>query len=200
MLKSGIVLNDINQDTTLGVPQGGVLSPLLFNIYMHEFDKIINEHLENLQKELNITRKGKKNHTMEYKKITSKIKNEKNKAETAKKRGNKDQFFKCLKLRAKYQNESRKIKSTSFAKTPIRFLYVRYADDWIIITNSSLAIIEDVKEFIAKTLSENFKLQLSENKIVITSLQDSEAHFLGFVICNNQKISKTITFTDKKQE
>jgi retron-type reverse transcriptase len=29
------------KDTILGVPQGGIASPTLFNIYMHEFDEFI---------------------------------------------------------------------------------------------------------------------------------------------------------------
>ncbi len=39
MLKSGVLHGDIFEKTTKGTPQGGVISPLLANIYLHHFDK-----------------------------------------------------------------------------------------------------------------------------------------------------------------
>jgi RNA-directed DNA polymerase len=38
MLKAGVIENGQYRPTTTGTPQGGVLSPLLTNIYLHEFD------------------------------------------------------------------------------------------------------------------------------------------------------------------
>lgn len=40
-LKSGIMDNLTIQPSLLGIPQGGIASPYLFNIYMHELDKFI---------------------------------------------------------------------------------------------------------------------------------------------------------------
>ncbi len=42
-LKSGILANGIIIDTEKGSPQGGNLSPLLANIYLDEFDKLLEE-------------------------------------------------------------------------------------------------------------------------------------------------------------
>lgn len=45
--KAGIVEDFTYYDTILGVPQGGISSPILFNIYMHEFDKYVLNTLKN---------------------------------------------------------------------------------------------------------------------------------------------------------
>lgn len=45
-LKSGILDMNIPKDTLLGIPQGGIASPILFNIYMHELDEYVINHLK----------------------------------------------------------------------------------------------------------------------------------------------------------
>jgi RNA-directed DNA polymerase len=56
-LKCGIFYSDILESSKLGTTQGSVLSPLLYNIYLHEFDKFIcNEfqsHIEDINTEEN---------------------------------------------------------------------------------------------------------------------------------------------------
>jgi RNA-directed DNA polymerase len=39
MLKAGVMEGELFQHTAEGTPQGGILSPLLANIYLHEFDR-----------------------------------------------------------------------------------------------------------------------------------------------------------------
>ena len=38
MLKAGYVESDLYHATTIGTPQGGILSPLLSNVYLNDFD------------------------------------------------------------------------------------------------------------------------------------------------------------------
>lgn len=45
-LKAGILENNNFHDTFLGIPQGGIASPILFNIYMHEFDLYIQNQIQ----------------------------------------------------------------------------------------------------------------------------------------------------------
>ncbi|WP_240420315.1 group II intron reverse transcriptase/maturase [Paenibacillus periandrae] len=47
MLKAGIMENSIITDSNLGTPQGGILSPLLANAYLHSFDKTLESSYEN---------------------------------------------------------------------------------------------------------------------------------------------------------
>lgn len=56
--KSGIMEGDITKDTTLGIPQGGIASPILFNIYMHNFDMFVEKRLEELVRTKNLQREA----------------------------------------------------------------------------------------------------------------------------------------------
>lgn len=42
-LKAGVLEGELYQDTPEGAPQGGVLSPLLSNIYLHQLDQLMTE-------------------------------------------------------------------------------------------------------------------------------------------------------------
>jgi Retron-type reverse transcriptase len=41
LIKAGYVEEGVKRDSLLGVPQGGIISPILSNIYLHEFDKFV---------------------------------------------------------------------------------------------------------------------------------------------------------------
>jgi len=47
-LRAGVVIDDKYQGTTIGVPQGGIISPILSNIYLHSFDVYLNKLKEEL--------------------------------------------------------------------------------------------------------------------------------------------------------
>ena len=50
-LRAGIMEKKLFQDTKLGTPQGGIISPLLANIYLHELDKYMEKYTGQSQTE-----------------------------------------------------------------------------------------------------------------------------------------------------
>jgi len=62
----------------------------------------------------------------------------------------------------------------------LRFLFVRYADDWILLTNADYQLNEKFKALIKDFLSNELGATLSEEKTTITDIREKSAHFLGF--------------------
>lgn len=60
--RAGILTDLLYSDSFLGIPQGGIASPILFNIYMHEFDKYV---LNTLAIELDWSQGGKPSRSTE---------------------------------------------------------------------------------------------------------------------------------------
>lgn len=67
-LNSGYLWEKAYYKTYAGTPQGGIVSPILANIYLHELD----EEIERMMNEFNTTKRQRKAHS-EYKNISDKI-------------------------------------------------------------------------------------------------------------------------------
>lgn len=165
-LEAGYVLdNKWYSQEGIGTPQGGVISPILANIYMHELDRFIAD----LTKELNLGDRRGENPTY------SKLNRERGKAL---KEGNK-LLYKSLGL------EMRKISSRNLMDPKfIRIVYVRYADDFIIGVFGSLSMAESIKQRIAAFLDKELGLSLSLTKTKITNCSNDNVSFLGAEIKN----------------
>jgi len=179
MLKAGY-LEDWKWNQTLsGSPQGGVVSPILSNIYLDKLDKWIET---TLLPQYNRGKKRKKYGPYEslYKKITR-----------AKKKGDRGtvQFL---------RKQRRKLPSKDPTDPDYRRLrYVRYADDFLLGFNGPKSDAEEIKQHIREYMHTCMKLQLSEEKTLITHAT-TEAQISR--LCNCKPRSQYQTRQTRKKE
>lgn len=164
MLKAGYLEDWKFNQTISGCPQGGVISPLLANIYLNEFDQWMEKTVipEN-------TRGKRQKGNPAYNRMNAQI-------DKAKKSGDKRKVHK-LKV------ERRSIPSVDpYDKNYRRCRYVRYADDFIIGFTGSKAEAEAIKTRMRDFLKCELKLELSEEKTLITNAGSQAARFLNYDI------------------
>ncbi len=122
-LRAGVMYKGSINETLTGTPQGGIISPLLANLYLDQLDK----YMESIS--LNLTM---------------------------------------------YQRRRRRVKGKG------NFLYVRYADDFVVLCNGTKAETLAMKEELRGFLSTK-GLMLSEEKTKVTHITEG-FQFLGYRI------------------
>jgi group II intron reverse transcriptase/maturase len=174
LLEAGYLEDWKFNKTYSGTPQGGVLSPLLANIYLDKLDKHVEKAIKAFDKG---TRRAP---SQEYMALASQ-------KSAAVRKGAK-------KLASDLTKQMRKIPSV-VPNDPNykRLTYVRYADDFMLGIIGSKSEAQEIKRDIGDYLKDNLKLKLSEEKTLITSATQDTAKFLGYEIKNqtsNTKLSK----------
>lgn len=171
LLKAGYLEDWKYNKTYSGTPQGGVLSPLLSNIYLDRLDKYIGMAIKEFDKGL------RKAPNPEYARLVQARHN-------AKKKGYHDESKKMKKLMM--QLPSNDPNDPNFR----RLKYVRYADDFMLGVIGPKSEAEEIKRKIGAFLKDNLKLELSEKKTLITHAIQESARFLGYEIkvqmCNTK--------------
>ncbi len=120
-LRAGVLEKGKLRNTMTGTPQGGIISPLLANIYLHEFDVYMRKYTA-----LN-----------------------------------------------EWSRRKRRAQGLS------NFVYVRYADDWVILCNGTRAQVEEMKGEVNDFLQSELNLTLSLEKTKITHITEG-FKFLGY--------------------
>lgn len=166
LLRAGYLdLQGTSQNSLAGTPQGGIVSPILSNVYLHELDEKVEEICKRESKG------KKKQENPDYKKLKDRIYYLRKKGAT--------HTYKFRELIKRQRNTpSVVVNDPNF----IRIKYQRYADDWIIGICGPRTVAERVKEELKDFLKESLKLTLSEEKTCITQARKEEAQFLGTLI------------------
>ena len=181
MLKAGYAQDWKYNATWSGTPQGGVISPILANIYLHELDTF----MEDMICQFNKGERRKDN--PDYKKLCRQmiiINRELRELRQKFKEGKplNDARKEILRERREIQKKMRVINSRLHVDSEYRRLrYVRYADDFIIgvigTRKEAESVMLQVKEYINNVLL----LEVSEEKTCIADANDG-VRFLGYDI------------------
>ena len=175
-LKAGYMENWKFHKTFSGTPQGGVVSPILANIYLHELDEKIKEIAAGYEKG-----KGRRRRA-EYRKISSRIRYLRKLIDKARAEGD---VMRTKELMAEFRKKQLEIGRIQ-AKDPMdpgykRLNYIRYADDFLIGTIGSKQEAKEVFQTIKLYLETELKLSISEEKSGIHFAPDGIT-YLGYGI------------------
>jgi RNA-directed DNA polymerase len=122
-LRAGIMEQGNLRHSLIGTPQGGIVSPLLANIYLHELDRYMERYTE----------------------------------------------------LSNWERRKRKIQERA------NFLYVRYADDFVVLCDGEREQAEALRGELYEFLKVELKLELSMEKTKVTHVSEG-FEFLGFLI------------------
>ena len=172
LLENGY-LEDWNYHPTLsGTPQGGVVSPILANIYLHRLDQFVEQ---TLMPEYNRGKKHRGNPP--YKKLARRYPD-------LMREGRREE---AKALRKQYQQLPA---LDPFDPGYRRLRFVRYADDFLLGFTGPRSEAEEIKQRLKDFLRETLKLELSAEKTLITHASTKHARFLGYEIGVMQANSK----------
>lgn len=158
--------------TYSGTPQGGIVSPLLANIYLDRLDKFVEDvlipaHTQGLERRPN----------PEYTKV-------------ANRRG----YLKRTGRPAQARALRTLLRSLPFNDTQDpdyrRLHYLRYADDFLLGFTGPRDEAEAIKQKVGEFLSATLKLELSATKTLVTHGRTEAARFLGYEVVVQQSDTK----------
>ena len=182
-LKAGYMEQWEYKNSYIGTPQGGIISPILANIYLDKLDKFMRNYI-------NVFNKGKARvRNPEYKRVANRkdkrVKKLKNETDEQKKEALRREI-------AILHREMQQLPATlDMDENFKRMRYVRYADDFLICVIGSKEDCVKAKGDIKTFLQDTLKLELSDEKTLITNSHDA-AKFLGFDV--------TVRSTDKTRK
>jgi group II intron reverse transcriptase/maturase len=168
LLESGYLEDWVYGKTYSGTPQGGVVSPILANIYLDRLDQHIDKVLIPAH-----NRGASRKANPEYQAILYRMR-------VARKAEDKEAW---RKLRQQLQQiPARDPHDPAYR----RLRYVRYADDFLLGFAGPLEEAQEIKRQIGEFLRSTLKLELSDEKTLITHATTGTARFLGYEVLTHQ--------------
>ncbi|MEE1821916.1 reverse transcriptase/maturase family protein, partial [Streptomyces sp. BE20] len=164
MLTAGYLEDWVWNATLSGAPQGVVTSPLLSNIYLHKLDAFVEQVLMTEYNRGNLRARN-----LEYRRVESAIARARRKGDRTEVRT----LYKRL-----HSLPSQDPKDPGYR----RLRYVRYADDTLFGFAGPKAEAEEIKQRLATFLRDDLKLEMSQEKTLITHARTGRARFLGYEI------------------
>ncbi len=172
LLKAGYMEDWKYGRTLSGTPQGGVVSPILANIYLDRLDKyvetvLIPAHTRGKARKRNRAWVALSERTARQRKL-----------------GN-------HRMAAQLRKQMQQLPSYDPQDPDYRRLrYVHYADDFVLGFIGPKVEAGQIKESLETFLRDNLKLELSQEKTLITHATSQAARFLGYELVNQQANDK----------
>lgn len=181
MLKAGYLEQWEFHRTFSGTPQGGIISPILANIYLHELDRF----MEMKVMEFNKGKRRKPN--PEYIRLQSLIHRKRERLRNSylsesERKVTQEEMGELVKLRSKIPS-----------KIPgdfRRLKYIRYADDFVIGVTGTKREAEQIRDKVKQFLADRLDLSISEDKSGLRHARKGIT-FLGYLF-RNRTTSRTV--------
>lgn len=165
LLEAGYMEDWQWQRTYSGTPQGGIISPLLSNIYLNVFDQWVEAELLPLYNRRSSSKRRRPDNPL-YRQYSQK-------RGRAKKAGDVAAYKRYGKLMKSIPSV---IDDDGYRKLE----YVRYADDFLLSFAGPKHEAEEIRERIRAFLAQELGLELSIEKTLITNARTEKARFLGY--------------------
>lgn len=168
-LKAGYMEDWQYHATYSGTPQGGIISPLLANIYLNELDKFV------LKLKMEFDQASERKLTPKYGELAAKLEKIKRAINKADDDERENLLVECRSIRAEM------LRTPCKSQTDKKIKYIRYADDFLIAVNGNREDCVEIKRRLSEFVGETLKMELSEEKTLITH-SSHYARFLGYDI------------------
>jgi len=164
LLKAGYLEDWVYNATHSGTPQGGVISPILSNLVLDRLDRFVEQTL------IPAYTRGRRRKTYPPYVALTKA------AWQARQAGDGE-------AARRHNKQAQMIPSRDPSDPNFRRVwYCRYADDWLLGFAGPKAEAEDIKRQLAEFLRDELKLELSQEKTLITHARCDTARFLGYEV------------------